>query len=47
MIKGIVMSTKELKELVVYFKDQGIYPTVKEFCTKNTYINQYHNRKAS
>lgn len=27
---GIAMKTKELRELVIYFKDQGMSPTVKE-----------------
>jgi hypothetical protein len=28
--RGIAMKTKELRELVIYFKDQGMSPTVKE-----------------
>jgi hypothetical protein len=27
---GIAMKTKELRELVIYFKDHGMSPTVKE-----------------
>lgn len=41
MIKGIAMNTKELKELVTFFKTQGISPTVKEVCNTNIYLSQF------
>ncbi|ERI90722.1 hypothetical protein HMPREF1982_03760 [Clostridiales bacterium oral taxon 876 str. F0540] len=46
-IKGITMNTKELKNLVLFFKDQGISPTVKELCTMNIYISAYRSKIAS
>lgn len=45
MLKGIAMNTKELKELVIFFKGQGVSPTVKELCSKNIYLSQYQNRR--
>lgn len=47
MVKGLVMNTKELKELVVFFKNQGISPTVKEICSTSMYLNNINNRKVS
>ncbi|MCM8710889.1 hypothetical protein M2651_07605 [Clostridium sp. SYSU_GA19001] len=47
MLKGIAMNTKELKELVIFLKEQGISPTVKELCTKNIYLSQYKNKRVS
>jgi hypothetical protein len=44
MIKGFAMSTKELKELVTFFKTQGISPTVKEVCNTNMYLSQFKEK---
>lgn len=46
-LKGIAMNTKELRKLVMFFKVQGISPTVKELCTTNIYINAYNHKIAS
>jgi hypothetical protein len=46
-LKGLAMNTKELKELVIFFKGRGESPTVKELCTSTTYINYQKNRKSA
>lgn len=49
MVKGLVMSTEELKKLVIFFKSQGVSPTVKELCSKSIhmYLNYFNNKIAS
>lgn len=47
MVKGLVMNTEELKKLVVFFRSQGVSPTVKELCSTNLYLNYFNDRKAS
>ena len=48
-LKGIAMSTKELKDIVVFFKSKGVSPTIKELCSgsySNLYIDKYIKNKA-
>lgn len=47
MVKGLVMNTEELKKLVVFFRSQGVSPTVKELCSTNMYLSYFNDRKAS
>ncbi len=47
MVKGLVMNTEELKRLVIFFRSQGVSPTVKELCSINMFLNHYNHRKAS
>jgi hypothetical protein len=47
MIKGLVMNTEELKRMVVFFRSQGVSPTVKDLCSTNTYLNYINYKKAS
>jgi hypothetical protein len=47
MVKGLVMNPKELKKLVVFFRSQGISPTVKELCSTNMYLGYFNYKKVS
>jgi hypothetical protein len=47
MVKGLVMNPKELKRLVVFFRSQGISPTVKELCSTNMYLSYFDYKKVS
>lgn len=41
--KGIVMKTRELKEIAIYCKSQGISPTIKDLCSGHAaiYLSNY------
>jgi hypothetical protein len=47
MVKGLLMNTEELKNLVVFFEKKGVSPTIKELCSISMYINTLKNRKVS
>ena len=47
MVNGLIMRTEELKKLVVFFKSQGVSPTVKELCSTSIYLNYFNYKRAS
>jgi hypothetical protein len=47
-IRGIAMSTKELKDIAIFFKNKGISPTIMELCSKSVaslYLTQYRTER--